>query len=316
MIEEKDRKGSNLAKLSFTTFKIRCNRLLTKKRKAVSPVLATVMIFGLIITGVMLTFIQVIPYIERAQSEEVVSSVGNSFLDVDTTIRSLLSESGSPGGFRTVLITKPSGKITFEDNSNLLSLKIIDQDDTDLFSIFELQDLGMLDWSYKTPQAVLPRGTTKFLTGSDPYKARDPIFLTGPFADSDENTELTNLSLYHKTSDRNHHISLNYRISVYLTISINPEPEIRFQVFLIRLSSDFELILSSYEQISIHSVQNVTSPQTLSIGSGVTELNLIWSSQNRNATSLWSTRSIQGLSQIELFNVIVQKTIFEISLST
>ena len=62
------------------------NKIIMKRRLGISPVLATVMIFGLILAGVMLTFIQVIPYIEKAQSEENISSVRNSFLDLDMTI--------------------------------------------------------------------------------------------------------------------------------------------------------------------------------------------------------------------------------------
>ncbi|MHA1237093.1 MAG: hypothetical protein ACTSQ9_05475 [Candidatus Hodarchaeales archaeon] len=57
-----------------------------KKKRGVSPVLATVIIFGLIITGVMVTFIQVIPYIEQAQSEQTISSVRNSFIELDNTL--------------------------------------------------------------------------------------------------------------------------------------------------------------------------------------------------------------------------------------
>jgi len=69
-----------------------------KKNRGVSPVLATIIIFGLIITGVMVTFIQVVPYIEQAQSEQTISSVKNGFVDLDNTIKSLISESGNPGG--------------------------------------------------------------------------------------------------------------------------------------------------------------------------------------------------------------------------
>jgi hypothetical protein len=304
-----------LAKLPFPKIKIQLNSFFTKKRQAISPVLATVIIFGLIITGVMLTFIQVVPYIEKAQSEETISSVQNSFLDLDWTIRSLISESGGPGGFRTVLITTPSGRITFEEDYHHISLKMVDQDETEIYSIMESQGIGVLDWNYNSPQSILPRGTTMYLTGADPYKVRDPVFITGPFAESGVNTELTNLTLSNQRADRRHHISLNYRISVYLTISTNPEPEIRFQVFLIRLSSDFNSIASSYEQITIHSSQNVSIPQTLAIDSGVSTLDLVWSS-GTTENSLWSTRSIQGLSQVNFFNVIVQTSIFEIGLST
>ncbi|MHA2074759.1 MAG: hypothetical protein ACW97X_09085 [Candidatus Hodarchaeales archaeon] len=303
-----------MAKPSFPNVKWIIDKFLIKKRLGISPVLATVIIFGLILAGVMLTFIQVIPYIEKAQSEENISSVRNSFLDLDTTIRSLLSESGSPGGFRTVLFTKPAGKIVFEDDIYHISLRLLDQSDNEVFSILESESVGLLDWIYNSPASVLPRGTSKYLTGTDPYKVRDPVFLTGPFA-SGVNNGITNLTLSHVKSDRKHHLTLNYRISVYLTISTNPEPEIKFQVFLVRLKSDFQDIYSSYEQIEVHSVQNISTPLTLDIDPVVSTLDLVWSTGARNAI-LWSTSSIQGLSQVNFFNVIVQTSIFEIGLST
>lgn len=303
-----------MAILSSPNAKWIINKILVKKRLGISPVLATVMIFGLILAGVMLTFIQVVPYIERAQSEENISSVRNSFINLDTTIRSLISESGSPGGFRTVLFTKPAGRIMFENDRYLISLKLQDQDENEVYSILESESVGLLDWVYNSPASILPRGTSKYLTGTDPYKIRDPVFLTGPFA-SGENNDITNLTLSHVESDRKHHMTLNYRISVYLTISTNPEPEIKFQIFLIRLTTDFQDIYSSYEQIKVHSVQKISTPLTLDIEDTVSTLDLVWSTTAKSAT-LWSTSTIYGLSQVSFFNVIVQTSIFEIGLST
>lgn len=303
-----------MAKLSSPNTKWIINKILVKKRLGISPVLATVMIFGLILAGVMLTFIQVVPYIERAQSEENISSVRNSFLNLDRTINSLLSESGSPGGFRTVLFTKPAGRIMFENDTYLISLKLLDQSDNEVHSILDSESVGLLDWVYSSPASILPRGTSKYLTGSDPYKIRDPVYLTGPFA-STENNEITNLTLSNVRFDRKHHMTLNYRISVYLTISTNPEPEIKFQIFLIRLTTDFQDIYSSYEQIKVHSVQKISTPLTLDIEDTVSTLDLVWSTTAKSAT-LWSTSTIYGLSQVSFFNVIVQTSIFEIGLST
>ena len=208
-----------------------------KKTRGVSPVLATIIIFGLIITGVMVTFIQVVPYIEQAQSEQTISSVKNGFVDLDNTIKSLISESGDPGGFRTVLFTKPAGTLDFNPNEFTISLSLYDQDSNSVYDFFDEQEIGILDWVYSSPRAVLPRGTSKYLTGPDPYKNRDQTVLTGMFSNT-EYKELTNLTLSHQ-SDRKHHITLNYRMAVYLTLETQPVPEIRFQIFLVSLSADF-----------------------------------------------------------------------------
>jgi len=288
-----------------------------KKKLGVSPVLATVIIFGLIITGVMVTFIQVVPYIEQAQSEQTISSVKNSFIDLDNTIKSLISESGNPGGFRTVLFTKPAGSLDFDPKKFITSLSLNNQLGNSEYDFFLLQELGILDWTYNSPRAVLPKGTSKYLTGPDPYKTRDQTLLTGMFSTT-EYKELTNLSLSHQT-DRKHHITLNYRMAVYLTIETQPVPEIRFQVFLISLSTDFTSIHNQYKQISIHVSQNISTPYTLPLDPSVSRLDLILDNNfvsGTTSTILWSTESITGLSQVNYFNVVVQLLKYEVNLTT
>ena len=288
-----------------------------KKKLGVSPVLATVIIFGLIITGVMVTFIQVVPYIEQAQSEQTISSVKNSFIDLDNTIKSLISESGNPGGFRTVLFTKPAGSLDFDPKKFITSLSLNNQLGNSEYDFFQLQELGILDWTYNSPRAVLPKGTSKYLTGPDPYKTRDQTLLTGMFSTT-EYKELTNLSLSHQT-DRKHHITLNYRMAVYLTIETQPVPEIRFQVFLISLSTDFTSIHNQYKQISIHVSQNISTPYTLPLDPSVSRLDLILDNNfvsGTTSTILWSTESITGLSQVNYFNVVVQLLKYEVNLTT
>ena len=293
-----------------------------KTCRGVSPVLATVMIFALIITGVMITFVQVIPYIEQAQSEQVIASARNSYLELDTTIKSLLSESGTPGGFRTVLFTKPAGTVYYEDRY-YISLRLLDHDGALVHNILKgiappygEQEIGVLDWVYNSPRSILPRGTTKYLTGPNPYKIREPVFLTGTFASTDYQ-DLTNLTLSH-LDDRRHHITLNYRISIYLTISTQPEPEIRFEVFLILLSADFDTIHSQYQQIAIHSYNNFSTPYSLPYNESIGALELVWDNiqtSGTTTTSLWSTQDIQGFS-VKYFNIVVQTLVYEISLST
>ena len=283
-----------------------------KKNRGVSPVLATIIIFGLIITGVMVTFIQVVPYIEQAQSEQTISSVKNSFIDLDNTIKSLISESGDPGGFRTVLFTKPAGTLDFNPNEFTISLSLYDQDSNSVYDFFDEQEIGILDWVYSSPRAVLPRGTSKYLTGPDPYKNRDQTVLTGMFSNT-EYKELTNLTLSHQ-SDRKHHIALNYRMAVYLTLETQPVPEIRFQIFLVSLSADFTSIHSQYKQLSVHISQNISTPYTLPLDSTVSRLDL--NLDTGTTSTLWSTGSINGLSQVNYFNIVVQLLKYEVNLTT
>ena len=272
----------------------------------------------------MITYIQVVPYIRQAQSEEAITTTSNSFLELDTTIKSLISESGAPGGFRTVLFNKPAGRIEYDPDRYIYGLRLLDQDENLVFNMLEeiaepstgAVSIGVLDWIYNSPQAVIPRGTTKYLTGPDPYKFRDPIFLTGTFT-STEYLDLTNLTLSH-LDDRRHHITLNYRISIYLTISTQPDPEIRFEVFLIRISADFEALRSQYQYITVHSVNSYSTPYTLPENNSIGVIELVWDnylSSGTTTTSLWSTQTIQGL-ELQYFNIVVQTLVYDVGLST
>jgi len=303
----------------FGPLNLQIMRFLSNKRKAVSPILATVIIFGLIITGVMMTFIQVVPFIERAQSEEAISMVKNSFIDLDTTIKTLISESGDPGGFRTTLFQKSAGKLVFSPTSAYISLKIVDQNSEIVYNFTNTdsgQPIKSLDWIYNSPRTILPRGTSKYLSGPDPYQHRDPVFLTGAFA-STEYQEMTNLTLSH-FNDRRHHIMLNYRTSIHLTISTSPEPEIKFQAFFISLLANFDTIHSSSTQIKVHSTQVTSSPITLPSNPAISQLKLIWEDISETGTvsyDLWNTQNIRGLTHISYFNIVVQKIVYEIGLS-
>ena len=320
---ENDRKGSNLDKNIITQLKIRFTKIYSKKR-GVSPVLATVIIFGLIITGVMITYVQVVPYIQQAQSEEAITTTSNSFLELDTTIKTLISESGAPGGFRTVLFNKPAGRIEYDPDRYLYGLRLLDQDEAPVYNILAeitndttgILPIGVLDWIYNSPRAIIPRGTTKYLTGPDPYKFREPIFVTGTFSSTDY-SEITKLTLSH-LDDRRHHVTLNYRISIYITISTQPDLEIRFEVFLILLSADFENIRNQYQHITVHSYNSYSIPQTLPKNDSIGTIELVWDnylSSGTTTTSLWSTEIIQGLD-LRNFNIVVQTLVYEVGLST
>jgi hypothetical protein len=266
-----------------------------------------------------MTFVQVVPFIEQAQSEEAISTVKTSFLNLDSTIKTLISESGEPGGFRTSLFRKSSGELVFEPEQYYIILKLVDQDSNLVYNFTNLETgftLGALDWIYNSPRTVIPRGSSKYLTGPNPYEQRNPVVLTGAFA-SDDYQEVTNLSLSH-LDDRRHHISLSYRISVHLTISTSPVPEIKFQIFHISLASDFESIHSTSTQLKIHSTQVTSTPVTLPKNNSISELTFIWDRVTQSGTtsnSLWSTQEIRGLTQISYFNIVVQNIVYEIGIS-
>ncbi|MFW9855825.1 MAG: hypothetical protein ACFFFG_12240 [Candidatus Thorarchaeota archaeon] len=314
-----------MSKKFIPTLKPSFSKIISRHR-SVSPILAAVIIFALILVGVMVTYIQIIPFIDRAQTEESITAVRNSFLELDSTIKSLISESGAPGGFSTILMQVPSGQIDYTPESYHVGLRLVDRNDQLVYNIFNdidpqdgILDIGILDWVYNSPQAVLPRGSFQYLTGPNPYEIRDQVFITGPFSTTAW-PDITNLTLSHQ-NDRRHHISLNYRIAIHLSIETSPTPEIRFQIFLVLLSGDFGTLRTDFKQVSVHVQQNSTPPVVVPGTSGLAQLDLVWeriSSSGGPAidSTIWSTRSLQGISNLAGFDVIVQPVIYHVNLST
>ncbi|MHA2232302.1 MAG: hypothetical protein ACXAB4_07410, partial [Candidatus Hodarchaeales archaeon] len=55
-------------------------------RRGVSPVLATIIIFAIIISGIMIAVVQVFPEIERMRARSTIESVESGFLELDAAI--------------------------------------------------------------------------------------------------------------------------------------------------------------------------------------------------------------------------------------
>ena len=105
-----------------------------------------------------MTFVQVVPFIEQAQSEEAISTVKTSFLNLDSTVKTLISESGEPGGFRTSLFRKSSGELVFEPEQYYIVLKLLDQNSNLIYNFTNLETgytIGALDWIYNIRMSMI-----------------------------------------------------------------------------------------------------------------------------------------------------------------
>jgi hypothetical protein len=185
-----------------------------------------------------------------------------------------------------------------------------------VYTIIDLEKMGVLDWVYNSPRSVIPRGTMKYLTGPDQYKLRPQAFISGVFA-TEENLDITNLILTHQ-ADRKHHVILDYRLSIYLTVTTQPVPEIRIQVFLVSINADFSAIHSQYKSITVSVNQNISTPYNVPVDLSVSSLDLVLDSTLVTGTSsnlLWSTNSITGLNQINYFDIVVQLLKYDVNLS-
>lgn len=274
----------------------------------------------------MMTYVQIVPFIDRAQTEESVTAVRNSFLELDTAIKSLISESGAPGGFSTIVMQVPSGRVEYTPEASHIKLRLVDRNEQLVYDIFRdidplagILNIGILDWVYNSPYSILPRGSFKYMTGPNPFETRDQVYITGPFSTSSW-SDITNLTLSHQ-NDRRHHLTLNYRIAIHLSIETSPSPEIRFQIFLVLISGNFGTIRTDFKQISVHLRQNATSPVIVPDTANLAQLDLVWEKiQGSGGTginnTLWSTSSIQGFTNLASFDVVVQTLIYHVSLNS
>ncbi|HKZ42413.1 MAG TPA: hypothetical protein VJ044_15735, partial [Candidatus Hodarchaeales archaeon] len=90
-------------------------RLLRSIRRGVSPVIATIMLIGLMTIGTLIGFFQVIPFVEQAKVESGIGSVQTSFINLDSSIFDLILNGE---GKRTVSFNQPSGLLEFAPGQN------------------------------------------------------------------------------------------------------------------------------------------------------------------------------------------------------
>ena len=299
------------------------------RKRAVSPVLATVIIFGLIITGVVIVFVQVVPYVDQAKSEGTIAAVQNSFLEIDSAIVQLLNEAGTggtPGGTRKVSLNIPDGKVEISSQKTvpdyyLLSISLQDNDGfpirqengTERGNIIDDLPLNYLDFVYTSPRDLVPKGSFKYMKGPNPLLNRDQIFLTGLYS-STEYQDLTNLTLS-KLSDNKHHLTLNYRVAVHLSIMANPSPTINLQIFIIKIQGNFNPIYTNFEELSISCDINHSEVISFIPNQETEIINIMYSFQNNPMESLWDSSSIIGLNQLNKFTINIQQLIYDIKIA-
>ena len=63
------------------------------KFRGVTPIIATVLILALVIAGVVIAFVQILPYIEQSRVETGSAAVQSSLINFDNTIWDMIGDS-------------------------------------------------------------------------------------------------------------------------------------------------------------------------------------------------------------------------------
>ncbi len=295
----------------------------TKKRvfnkRAVSPVIATVIIFALIMVGVGIVFLQAIPYINRIQAESAIASAESTMLRVDTAIKELLEEANPKEAIgssnRIVDVYMPAGRYEFENPILLFSLHLKEANGPlggqPLISNYQIGDFH---FKYRSPFNVLPKGGFEYLTGTNPFLARFPAVVQSPSNQLSENLDMTNMVLYNNPKDPNHYIRLFYRPKIVIQITTKPTPTLQFLIYIVNIQagkSNLQLTEVN-ERIKISASISNTTLQTFPADNARTQLSLKFQLHyfadkdfitdnfqldDQDSLTLWNSNSIDGLSQ-------------------
>ena len=256
-------------KLSRKTAWIRITRILSKKR-AVSPVVATILIFGLILAGVVIGFVQVLPFIERAQTDAATSAITAGLLEVDKAIHELIGSgdigSGTFSPVRSVTINKPRGILRADSSGLLFNIDVVTQDDSQLeptgsaFGLGPVQPsifLGRLQFEIQSPFDLLGGASRRYLNGPEPTTPRPQVLLMPQDEFGSEYLSLTNLTL---TRGYGSYFNINLDYRVKLSIDIDPTtPALEVRLYIVRLGGTMPDVIGAYKTLKITANTNITS---------------------------------------------------------
>ncbi|MFW9994010.1 MAG: hypothetical protein ACFFD4_18345 [Candidatus Odinarchaeota archaeon] len=301
-----------------------------KRRKGVSPLISTILIFALIIFGVGVGLVQTLPYIEISRARASLNNLQTAFNKIDSSINDLINEGtavetiGGQQGQRFVTLSKNTGQIDFIAGSNYFNMRLVDQNRDPIYNgttgreiepLFGIEDaaLGRIDYSFSTTASLIPLNSWKYLKGPSQYNRRGAIAVISP-TQTEEYTDLTNLTLTYSSTDYLMHLRLDYRPKIVISIRFAPVPEIRISTFLIKITGSELPIYDNYRQllVSLDSIDYTTSTYSISSSSGVTELTIQYRTSpvsgwtNKDS---WTSKLISGLDP-SLYKITISKIIY------
>jgi hypothetical protein len=226
-------------------------KLLRKKVRGVTPIIATILILAMVIAGVVIGFVQIVPYIERSKIETDAASIQSTLIKVDNAIWDMIGDSAGqyiPDSVPSskLQITIPLGVLETISTRNRVEYEPIYCPAGACATTFSggvndvIDNYGVFSHSFSSNYALLPENSLQYLTGSDPYQRRETISYSSITSSISDEQSSSNMSLYR--NGFNHYVELSYRPKIFVTQSIeNGQPTYNIGLFFIQLqgSSSF-----------------------------------------------------------------------------
>lgn len=183
-----------------------------KGRRGVSPIVATMLIFSIIIIGVAAGVILILPLVDRMNDESTMRSMENYFLDFDEGV---LSVSRQGVDAKTVIdVYMDDGRLSFSDGSSIsLVMSLVGTGLPDQV-ILGTMSLGSLDYRLNVGRDLLGLnpGDSRYLNGPDRSVERSLVI------GSDSNYDRMSNVIESRDSDGvGYRVSLNYRVQVMIS---------------------------------------------------------------------------------------------------
>ncbi len=177
---------------------------LIKARSGVSPVIATILIFTILMTGIVLAFTWAYPILQNSQDEARIESIATQFLDLDDSIEAL-SHEGS-GSQKSFTLEFEEGEMAVYNNFvTLTHITAINRSDGSPLYTLDLTDfvIGNLSFELFSGAQILDVGDSKYYKGTDiPY---------GYNLNTTTNRENSVIKLFRPSTDK-YILSLYYRV--------------------------------------------------------------------------------------------------------
>ena len=219
-------------------------------RRAITPIIATILILALVVAGVVIGFVQIVPYIERSKVETDAASIQSSLIKVDNAIWDMIADSA--GSYladsvpsRRLQVTISIGTLGVSDSSNNFTYQpFMCSGPCGAFNVnsFDLTDsnsstgtYGILSHTFTSTYTLLPANSLEYLTGSNPYQKRSLISYNSISSSISDEQSSTNISMYRVGYD--HYIDLSYRPKIFFSQSVdNGIINNNINIYLIKLT--------------------------------------------------------------------------------
>ncbi len=192
-----------------------CNLSLRKRKdkRAISPIIATVLITSILASAIAIGIVYVVPYAQRTSAEASLTQGINIMQDFDAAIYkcAFFDNPDSPIGQQIVSAELGGGKLELltlgESQEFYLQIDGINQD-----SFLEDYGKGYLRYSFASDSSLIETTEKYYLSGeSDPYIQRPEII-----TEQSDDRSLTNITLTRAEEGNTHYVNLGYRTRLFV----------------------------------------------------------------------------------------------------